>query len=184
MGELDMNELFPRKQPVCLEIGFGMGESLAEQAESNPDINYIGIEVHRPGVGHLLILAAQAGLTNLRVFAEDSLDVLDGCLPDQSLSSVQIFFPDPWHKKRHHKRRLINGDFLLLLSRKLESSGLLHIATDWRPYAEEIQALMADYPQYQTETPPARPETKFERRGVGLGHEITDLAYRLVNQHQ
>ena len=182
MGPLDVNNLFAQPGPVCLEIGFGMGDSLAAQAKNNPEINYIGIEVHRPGVGHLLILAAEYELSNLRVFAEDSLEVLSLSLADQSLSSVQVFFPDPWHKKRHHKRRLINAEFLNLMTRKLHPSGLLHVATDWRPYAEEIEELFQEFPQFEMEPAPARPETKFERRGLGLGHEITDLAFRLVDQ--
>lgn len=184
MGQLDLSTLFARQQPICLEIGFGMGESLAEQASSNPNTNYIGIEVHRPGVGHLLMLAGNLKLANLRVFAQDSLEVLAQSLPDKSLASVQVFFPDPWHKKRHHKRRLINEEFLGLMIQKLAPAGLLHIATDWRPYAEEIEALLVNFPRFQPEAAPDRPETKFERRGLGLGHDITDLAYRLVDQQQ
>lgn len=180
-GLLDFATLFGNDLPVCLEIGFGMGDSLAEQARDKPDTNYVGIEVHRPGVGHVLMLSELYGLDNIRVFAEDSIEVLNTSVPDQSLSLVQVFFPDPWHKKRHHKRRLINEEFLALVRRKLASGGVVHVATDWSHYAVEIEALFATLSHFEQVTAPARPQTKFERRGLGLGHEISDLAYQLVN---
>ena len=179
-GVLDVESVFGNSNPVIFEIGFGMGDSLVAQACQHPDINYLGTEVHRPGVGHLLIGLVEAGLTNLRVFAEDGLDVLTHCIPDASLAGLQLFFPDPWHKKRHHKRRIMNPEFLSLASRKLASGGFLHMATDWVPYAEEAEALMAADERFEMTTPPDRPETKFERRGLQLGHEVRDLAVRLI----
>lgn len=181
-GLLDFAALFGNDQPVCLEIGFGMGDSLAEQARDKPHTNYVGIEVHRPGVGHVLMLSELFALDNLRVFAEDSIEVLNTSVPDRSLSLVQVFFPDPWHKKRHHKRRLINEEFLALVRGKLASGGIVHVATDWVPYAEEIEALFATQSYFRQVSAPARPQTKFERRGLGLGHEISDLAYQLIDE--
>lgn len=182
-GTLDLTALFGNDNPVHLEIGFGMGESLAIQASENPDINYLGIEVHRPGVGHLLMLLRDHGLQNVRVFAEDSIEVLNRKnIADHSLSRVQIFFPDPWPKKRHHKRRIMQPDFLGLLKKKLAAGGMIHFATDWEPYAEDVEALLESYPGYQRIEAPARPETKFERRGLRLGHKINDLAWVSVDQ--
>jgi len=176
-GALDFTTLFGNSNPVHLEIGFGMGESLATQALENPDINYLGVEVHRPGVGHLLMLLRDHGLQNVRVFAEDSIEVLNQCIPDDSLARVQIFFPDPWPKKRHHKRRIMQPDFLGLLARKLVDGGMIHFATDWEPYAEDVETLLETNPGFQRVDAPARPETKFERRGLRLGHKINDLAW-------
>ncbi len=181
-GTISPLTLFQNAQPLILEIGFGMGESLAQQAELNPGLNYLGIEVHRPGVGHLLMLLEQQGLSNVRVFAEDSIEVLHRCIPPNCLSGVQVFFPDPWHKKRHHKRRIINQDFVTLLTQKLKSGGIVHLATDWVPYAEAMVEVFADFPQFQATVVPDRPETKFERRGLRLGHKVTDLAFVLVDQ--
>ncbi|MCB1647256.1 MAG: tRNA (guanosine(46)-N7)-methyltransferase TrmB [Pseudomonadales bacterium] len=175
---VDIQAIFPVSQYTVLEIGFGMGDSLFEMAVEHPDYNYLGAEVHRPGVGHLLHRAADAGLQNLRVFNADSLDVLSRAIPEGSLDQVQIFFPDPWHKKKHHKRRLINEAFLALLKSRLKAGGLIHIATDWAPYAEVIEALLAQDPMLQSEPPPARPVTKYEKRGVRLGHQVFDLAAR------
>lgn len=173
-GLLDLQNLFVKAGPVVLEIGFGMGDSLFEMAAKNADVNYIGVEVHRPGVGHLLKLASDAQLTNLKVFSEDSIDVLSRCVPEKSLDGVQIFFPDPWHKKKHHKRRLINGDFVQLLESRLKVGGVLHIATDWANYAEWIQDVLQDWVATSV---PERAETKYERRGKRLDHEVFDLAY-------
>ena len=128
---------YPKHQPLTLEVGFGMGDSLAEMAVKAPERNFLGLEVHGPGVGHLMIQAANLGLTNLRVLNSDVWSVLPS-LPGASLACFQVFFPDPWHKKRHHKRRLINAVFLDVVAEKLQPGGLLHIATDWQPYAEEI----------------------------------------------
>lgn len=173
-GVLDLETLFVKPGPVILEIGFGMGDSLFEMAASNPHLNYIGVEVHRPGVGHLLKLAADAELRNLKVFSEDSIDVLSQCVPVKSLAGVQIFFPDPWHKKKHHKRRLINAAFVALIESRLTVGGVLHIATDWANYAEWIQEVLAGWPVADI---PDRVETKYERRGKRLEHEVFDLAY-------
>ena len=173
-GQLDFSNVFSTPRPVTLEIGFGMGESLFEMAVANPGTNYIGVEVHRPGVGHLLKLAADAGLDNLRVYSEDSLDVIEQCIPNKSLAGVQIFFPDPWHKKKHHKRRLINPEFVKLLESRLKTGGVLHIATDWANYAEWIEEVLSDWVKTDI---PARAETKYERRGLRLAHEVADLAY-------
>lgn len=171
---LDLSAMFPGQEIVC-EIGFGMGDSLFEMAEANPDVIYIGIEVHRPGVGHLLSRAREAGMSNLRVFAEDSIDVLTHAFQPGSLDKIQIFFPDPWHKKKHHKRRLINPEFAVLLGSRLKPEGICHVATDWAEYAESIQET---FKHWREAAVPARVETKYERRGKGLDHEVFDFAYQ------
>jgi tRNA (guanine-N7-)-methyltransferase len=176
-GLLDISVLFP-SGPVVLEIGFGMGDSLFEMASNNPDNNYIGVEVHKPGVGHLLNRAENDELQNLKVFAEDSIDVLKLSIPETSLDVVQIFFPDPWHKKKHHKRRLINPEFAALVASRLKPEGILHIATDWADYAESIEETMQAWPAVPV---PVRVETKYERRGKRLEHEVFDFAYRPVS---
>lgn len=178
-GQLNFAALFSNCNPVTLEIGFGMGDSLAEQAATNPGKNFVGVEVHQPGVGHLLMCAESQEITNIRIFSEDSVLVLDQAIPDHSLDRVQVFFPDPWPKKRHHKRRLVNAAFVRKITSKLVPGGCLHFATDWVPYAEEVEMLLADHPQFERCEPPGRPETKFERRGIKLGHEVRDLAWRL-----
>ena len=166
---------YPSNQPLTLEVGFGMGDSLAEMAVNAPERNFLGLEVHGPGVGHLMIKAANLGLTNLRVLNSDVWSVLQS-LPAASLACFQIFFPDPWHKKRHHKRRLINAVFLDAVAEKLQPGGMLHIATDWQPYAEEIYDHLESHPAFSHCPAPARAETKYERRGQRLGHVVTDLA--------
>ena len=166
---------YPSNQPLTLEVGFGMGDSLAEMAVNAPERNFLGLEVHGPGVGHLMIQAANLGLTNLRVLNSDVWSVLPS-LPAASLACFQIFFPDPWHKKRHHKRRLINAVFLDAVAEKLQPGGMLHIATDWQPYAEEIYDHLESHPAFSHCPAPARAETKYERRGQRLGHVVTDLA--------
>lgn len=173
-GLLGFDELFAASGPVVLEIGFGMGDSLFEMASGNPQINYIGVEVHRPGVGHLLYLADEAKLGNIKVFAEDSIDVLTRCIPEKSLDGIQIFFPDPWHKKKHHKRRLISEEFAGLLENRLKRGGVLHIATDWAHYAESIEETLSNW---TSTVAPGRAQTKYERRGLKLNHEVFDLAY-------
>lgn len=180
-GILNPRKQFPDDGPLHLEIGFGMGDSLAEQARTNPCVNYVGIEVHRPGVGHILMLIDDYDLDNLCLYSEDSIDVLTEVIPRKSLDVVQVFFPDPWHKKKHHKRRILNRDFVDLLAGKLKANGLVHIATDWQPYAEEIEILFGSLMQFARVAAPPRPQTKFERRGMKLGHHISDLAYRLVD---
>jgi tRNA (guanine-N7-)-methyltransferase len=167
-----------------LEIGFGMGSSLLQMAQAAPAKNFIGIEVHRPGVGKLLHDMAAAGVENIRIYCDDAVDVLQQCIADDSLDSVQIFFPDPWHKKRHNKRRLIQPEFVQLLHRKLKIGGVLHAATDWQDYAEHILAVMQTAPNYRNcadkdyaVRPEYRPKTKFEQRGERLGHGVWDIIF-------
>lgn len=178
-GGIQPEIVFGNSAPVTLEIGFGMGDSLVQQARENADRNFIGIEVHRPGVGHALMLVLEHGLNNFRVYSEDSISVLKSAIPARSLDRIQLFFPDPWPKKRHHKRRIVNLDFVQLAASRLQAGGLLHVATDWVPYAEEIEVLLASMDEFEALPPPARPETKFEKRGIRHGHEIRDLAWRL-----
>lgn len=177
-GLIDPADCFPRPGRLVIEIGFGMGDSLVEAAANRTDENFIGIEVHRPGVGHLMLAARQARLDNLRVFNADSLVVLSQCIPDDCVDRIQMFFPDPWPKKRHHKRRLVTQDFAALACRKLVDEGLIHIATDWPPYAESIRRVFAEMDALESVTPPPRARTKYEKRGLKLGHAIADLAWR------
>ncbi|XKE45650.1 tRNA (guanosine(46)-N7)-methyltransferase TrmB [Halomonas organivorans] len=187
-GRQDLETLFGRRAPVVVEIGFGMGASLIEQAETHPDTDFLGIEVHAPGVGKLLDEADKRGLTNLRVYREDALAVLERCLPESSLDSLQLFFPDPWPKKKHHKRRIVQPAFVELVRTRLKPGGTLHMATDWEAYAEWMAEVMEVAPGYENiagpETAPYvprpafRPLTKFERRGEKLGHGVWDLIYR------
>ena len=168
-----------------LEIGFGMGDSLVAMADQNPQDRYLGIEVHRPGVGKLLSEVDKRGIKNLKVFAEDAVQVLEEAIPQNSIDLLQIFFPDPWHKKRHHKRRLIQPDFVELLVSRLSPAGHFHLATDWQPYAEHMMDVLsanalllntAGQNNYIAR-PESRPETKFERRGHRLGHGVWDLLF-------
>ncbi len=168
-----------------LEIGFGMGDSLVAMARQNPADRYLGIEVHTPGVGKLLSEVDKYGINNLKVFAEDAVQVIDEAIPLQSVDLMQIFFPDPWHKKRHHKRRLIQPEFVELVVSRLSDGGYLHLATDWQPYAEHMmEVLSASSALINTAglnnyilRPESRPETKFERRGHRLGHGVWDLMF-------
>ena len=178
-GPVDVCTAFDRDAPVTIEIGFGMGDSLFEMASTQPGRNFIGVEVHAPGVGHLLIRASEAGLDNLRVFNADGIDVIERAIADGCADTIQVFFPDPWHKKRHHKRRLLGREFMARLVAKLKWGGCLHIATDWLPYAEEIRETAASIPGIEAVSPPPRPRTKYEQRGIRLGHEVTDLAWRV-----
>lgn len=186
-GRLNLAEIFGRQAPVVFEIGFGNGDSLAEMAAARPDADFIGVEVHTPGVGRLLHHIQQQGLTNLRVFREDAVEILHRCIPDHSLDCVQLFFPDPWHKKRHHKRRIVQPAFAQLVHSKLVQGGTFHMATDWQNYAEHMLEVMEAAPgfentagagRYQSAKPAHRPETKFEQRGKRLGHGVWDLIYR------
>ncbi|WP_455220096.1 tRNA (guanosine(46)-N7)-methyltransferase TrmB, partial [Kaarinaea lacus] len=166
--------------PTIVEIGFGMGDTLATMAMENPDSNFIGIEVHRPGVGSLLATIEEKGISNIRIFCHDAVEVLEQSIPDQSLDGIHIFFPDPWHKKRHHKRRLIQTAFVNLLATKLKPQGQLHIATDWKNYAEWIEEVMAETPNFSKlaeDNSHQRPTTKFEKRGLKLGHGVWDMIY-------
>ncbi len=182
---LDLKLLFDRSAPYILEIGFGMGQSLLEMALAHPENNYLGIEVHGPGVGSLLAEIEAHQLSNLRLMQHDAVDILKQSITDGSLSKIQIFFPDPWHKKRHHKRRLIQPEFIRLLVQKLKPGGQLHLATDWENYAEQMMQVCsanADLINHAEEggfieNKNLRPETKFERRGLRLGHGVWDLLF-------
>lgn len=180
---LDLAELFQRDAFTILEIGFGNGLSLADMAEAHPEQNYFGVEVHTPGVGGLLVQVKKRGMTNVRVSQDDAVEVLDQQIADGSLDRVQIFFPDPWHKKRHHKRRLIQTQFVKTLVAKLKPAGVIHVATDWENYAEHILQVLAQEPQLTNtaadyaEKPAYRPLTKYENRGKNLGHGVWDLLF-------
>ena len=179
-GPLDLDALFGRRAPRVLEIGFGDGETLAALAAANPGTDYLGVEVHRPGVGHLLLKLEKDGIGNVRVACSDAVEVLGDRIPDGSLAGINIFFPDPWPKKRHHKRRLIQPGFTELLARKIAAGGRLHLATDWVHYAEQMQATLSACPGFEPGSPgppAARPGTRFEARGRRLGHEIRDLVF-------
>ena len=187
-AELDLASVFPKASSIILEIGFGNGESLAQMAAAAPDYNFLGVEVHKPGVGHLLQRIHQLGLQNVRVYCADAVEILKHRIPDHSLSGIQIFFPDPWHKKRHHKRRLINPEFVRLAARKLCSGGFLHAATDWEDYAKQMLEVLEDCElfvnaagrQQYSDRPGLRPITKFENRGQKLGHAVWDLIFSKV----
>lgn len=182
---LDLDTIFQRSAPRILEIGFGNGESLAEIAKNHPQNDYIGIEVHRPGVGHLLLQIEELGLTNVRVICADAVEVLEKQIPDNSLDTLYLFFPDPWHKKRHHKRRQVQPEWAQLVRRKLKLGGQLHLATDWQNYAEHMLEVMSHAEGFANLSnsndyvvkPEYRPETKFERRGMRLGHGVWDLLF-------
>ena len=176
------------KPQTVLEIGFGNGMSLLAMAQATPEIDYIGIEVHRPGVGALLHEIDKAGIKNIKIYQEDAIDVLEHCIPDNSLVRLQLYFPDPWHKKRHHKRRIVQLEFAALIRRKLKKGGVFHAATDWENYAEHILAVMDAAEGFKNlagtghygEKPDYRPKTKFEARGQRLGHGVWDLLFEKV----
>ncbi len=178
---LDPQALFGRAAPLWLEIGFGDGEALHHIASLHPEVDFIGIEVHRPGVGHLLNRVADSGLDNVRVVSADATEVLRNQIPDGLLARALIFFPDPWPKKRHHKRRLIQPAFADELARVIAPGGALHLATDWADYAEHMHAVLDDHPAFAAdasgERPDYRPPTKFEERGLRKGHGVEDLLY-------
>jgi tRNA (guanine-N7-)-methyltransferase len=185
LDPIDWHATFGRSAPRWMEIGFGTGEVLGALAAANPHIDYIGVEVHRPGVGRLLLQADRADLKNLRVLCQDAVDIMNARVADATLAGVLIFFPDPWHKKRHHKRRLIDAQFVSTLAQKLERGGLLRLATDWQDYADQMQSVCNAEPALRSLSPDGgfvprpdfRPETRFERRGMRLGHAVWDLAY-------
>jgi len=187
LNKLDLAGLFGNDNPVVLEIGFGMGASLAEQAAAMPDTNYLGIEVHRPGVGSLLARIKEGGQTNIRVVSHDAVEVLEHMMPDNALARVQLFFPDPWHKKRHHKRRIVKPDFVQQLHKKLAPEGVFHMATDWENYAEHMLQVMQSEQAWKNLSesndyvpkPSDRPITKFEKRGERLGHGVWDLMFQV-----
>jgi tRNA (guanine-N7-)-methyltransferase len=184
-GPLDLDALFARRAPRCLEIGFGVGEVIGGLAENHLHIDYLGVEVHRPGVGRLLLRAEQAKLRNLRVICHDAVEVLRDKISNESFDEILVFFPDPWHKKRHHKRRLIDAAFIACAAAKLRSGGVLRLATDWQAYAEQMLTVCNADPHLASlsadGTYVARPDfrlpTRFERRGARLGHGVWDLAY-------
>ena len=181
---LDFVATFGRTAPTVLEIGFGMGEATAHIAALMPGTNFLCCEVHEPGVGALLRRIGDSGLENLRILQHDAVEVADNMLPPQSLAGIHIFFPDPWHKLRHHKRRLIQPELVSRLAQRLQSGGYLHCATDWEPYASQMLQVLAAEPQLENTTeafaprPEYRPLTKFENRGIKLGHGVWDLVFR------
>jgi len=182
---INLNKEFHRDAPKVLEIGFGNGLSLAQMAGDFPENDYLGIEVHRPGVGSLLLLLRDRKIGNVRVMCDDAVDILQHRIEDHSLDRVQIFFPDPWHKKRHHKRRIVQVDFIALIARKLKTGGILHMATDWENYAHHMTEVMKKMTEFDNTSkngdyvkrPAHRPLTKFEQRGQRLGHQVWDLVY-------
>ena len=183
---LDLATIFGNDAPITLEIGFGNGESLLKQAIDNPERNFLGIEVHTPGVGLLIAGAQKTGISNLRVLRYDAVEVLNHQIPENSLDRVQLFFPDPWHKKRHHKRRILQDDFVESIRKHLRIGGQFHMATDWENYAEHMLETMDQQSHFSNTAGEARfvspqglrPETKFERRGLKLGHGVWDMVYQ------
>jgi len=186
---LDLDAIFGRAAPKIVEIGFGMGETTADIAARHPDNDYLGIEVHTPGVGSLLKRVADAGLTNVRVIQHDAVEVLQAMIPAACLDGVHIFFPDPWPKKRHHKRRLLQPPFVALLASRMKRGAYVHVATDWEDYALAILEVLAAEPALTNTAagfaprPQWRPETKFEARGLKLGHRVWDVLFRRADSH-
>lgn len=184
----DFTTVFGRAAPLTLEIGFGMGASLISMAKATPEQNFLGIEVHSPGVGACLALAHQEGLRNLRVIHHDAVEVLDKMIADDSLTMLLLFFPDPWHKARHNKRRIVQTPFARLVKSKLKQGGIFHMATDWEPYAQHMLEVMSAIDGYRNLSksndfvprPSSRPVTKFEQRGQRLGHSVWDLMFEKV----
>ena len=185
-SSVDFASVFGRCAPLVLEIGFGMGDATAAIAQAMPDTDFLGVEVHTPGVGALLKHIGEKGLGNLRIVQHDAVEVLQHMIAPGSLAGVHVYFPDPWHKKRHHKRRLIQGEFAVLLASRLAPGGYLHCATDWQPYAQQMlevlsaQPLLANTAEGFAPRPAHRPLTKFENRGLKLGHGVWDLLFRRV----
>ena len=189
---LDFAASFGRTAPVIMEIGFGNGESLLAMAAAQPQKNFIGVEVHRPGVGQLLMLLAERGIGNVRVVCDDAKEFLEQRVPDDSLDTLQLCFPDPWPKVRHHKRRLVQAEFVQLVRHKLRIGGQFHMATDWQHYAEHMLTVLTEAQGYSNDAgagqyaarPEHRPLTKFERRGQRLGHGVWDLVFSRVDYAQ
>ncbi len=178
--------VFEKEAPLILEIGFGNGSSLAEMASYNPGVNYLGIEVHRPGVGHLMFLLKQNNIKNVRIYHHDAIEILEQKIPDNSLTAVHLFFPDPWQKRRHHKRRIVRPSFVSLLAKKLKPGGYFHAATDWEHYAKDMLTILSSSDELVNSSsdnrfcqrPEHRPLTKFENRGLRLGHSVWDLIFK------
>lgn len=185
MEPLKLETLFEKPQPLTVEIGFGMGDSLLEMAKNAPDKNFLGIEVHQPGVGKLLNGIAENQLSNIKLICHDAREILETGLPDHCIDRLLLFFPDPWHKKRHNKRRLVQPEFINLLLKKLNTGAELHFATDWQAYAEHMMEVLEENPHLENLLgagnywpDPDRPVTKFEKRGQRLGHGVWDLRFR------
>lgn len=184
----DYDAVFGRKAPLILEIGFGMGETTAQIAQACPEHNFLAIEVHSPGVGSLLQKIEKNGLTNLRLIQHDAVEVVDAMIAPESLAGVHVFFPDPWPKKKHHKRRLLQEAFVHTLAERLIPGGCVHVATDWAEYAEETLSVLTREPLLRNTAerfaprPATRPQTKFEARGLKLGHEVFDLIFRKASR--
>ena len=183
---LDFAALFGNGNPVIMEIGFGNGEATWRMAQAQPGENFLGVEVHRPGVGRLLLKIEEHGLENIRIACEDAVELLRDRIPETSLDGVRIYFPDPWPKKRHHKRRMIQSLFVALLASRMKPGGVLHLATDWAPYAEHMLEVLCAAPEFENLSPDGaycpkpewRPPTKYEQRGERLGHRVSDLVFR------
>jgi len=181
---IDLGAVFGRSAKTVLEIGCGMGETTAAIAAAHPESDFLGIEVHTPGVGSLLKLIDEGGLTNLRVIQHDAVEVLREMIAPASLDGAHIFFPDPWPKKRHHKRRLVQTDFVALLASRLKAGGYVHLATDWEEYAGQMLAVLSSEPELENTAegyaprPAYRPQTKFETRGLKLGHGVRDVVFK------
>ncbi|MCB5161244.1 tRNA (guanosine(46)-N7)-methyltransferase TrmB [Marinomonas algarum] len=186
-GRIDYTQVFGRESDVVLEVGFGMGASLVEMAKNAPEKDFIGIEVHPPGVAKLMMLAKEEGVTNIRVYCDDAIEVMAQCLPQKTASAFQLFFPDPWHKKKHNKRRIVQPLFAQQVANVLKEGGYFHMATDWQPYAEHMMEVMEEQENYTNAAgkgeyhprPEWRPLTKFEQRGERLGHGVWDLIYKV-----
>ena len=182
---LDLHALFGRDAPLTLEVGFGNGESLVSLAAAHPERDFLGLEVHRPGVGHLMLRAEELGLTNVRAVCRDAVEVLQQCIAPRSLDEVLLYFPDPWPKKRHHKRRIVQPEFVALVANRLRDGGTFRMATDWQPYSEHMLEVASGCAQLRNASPDggfvprpeSRPVTRFERRGQRLGHGVWDLAF-------
>lgn len=178
-GLIDPEKVFGRRAQLVMEVGFGMGDSLLCMLNQQPEADFIGVEVHSPGVGHLLNRVAKTGAGNLRIYRADVKDVLQRCLPDNCLDRAQIFFPDPWQKKRHHKRRLIDEEFVNLVAAKLKPEGKLHLATDWPQYADSMHAVIdnSDHFKILSGEVVSRPKTKYEQRAESFGHQVFDFCF-------
>lgn len=184
-GLVSFPDLFGRDAPVIVEIGFGNGDATWQMAEAHPEEDFIGIEVHRPGVGRLLMALESHDIPNVRIACQDAVEFMAECIPPASLAGIRIFFPDPWPKKRHHKRRIIQPPFVAQMADSLKPGGILHLATDWKPYAEHMTEVLAGSAAFRNlatqgdycERPEWRPQTHFETRGQRLGHDVFDLLY-------